>query len=142
MFLYIKIGIGKETALDLAKRGARVILACRDLSKAIEAADFIRKQTGNGNVFVEILDLASLESVRQFSKKINKQEERIDILVNNAGIMACPKWNTKDGFEMQFGTNHLGHFLLTNLLLDKIKESGTARIVNVSSLAYESFFFL
>ena len=88
MFLYIKIGIGKETALDLAKRGASVILACRDLSKAIEAADFIRKQTGNGNVFVEILDLASLESVRQFSKKINKQEERIDILAINAGIMA------------------------------------------------------
>lgn len=132
------VGIGKETALDLARRGARVILACRDLNKAMSTAEFIRNKTGNGNVFVELLDLASLESIRQFSKKINKQEERIDILVNNAGIMACPKWKTKDGFEMQFGTNHLGHFLLTNLLLEKIKQSGAARIVNVSSLAYES----
>lgn len=130
-------GIGKETALDLANRGARVILACRDLNKAINAADEIRKKTGNGNVFVELLDLSSFKSIRQFCAKINKQEERIDILLNNAGIMACPQWKTKDGFEMQFGTNHLGHFLLTNLLLDKIKQTDSARIVNVSSLAYE-----
>jgi len=82
--------------------------------------------------------LSSFESIQQFSKKINRQEERIDILLNNAGIMACPQWKTKDGFEMQFGTNHLGHFLLTNLLIDKIKQTGSARIVNVSSLAYES----
>ncbi len=101
-------GIGKETALDLANRGARVILACRDLNKAINAADEIRKKTGNGNVFVELLDLSSFKSIRQFCAKINKQEERIDILLNNAGIMACPQWKTKDGFEMQFGTNHLG----------------------------------
>lgn len=131
-------GIGKETALDLAKRGARVILACRDLNKSLQAADEIRKKTGNGNVFVKLLDLASLESVRQFAKEINAQEDRIDILINNAGIMACPKWKTKDGFETQFGVNHLGHFLLTNLLLDKIKQTGKARIVNVSSLAHES----
>ena len=82
--------------------------------------------------------MSSFESIQQFSKKINRQEERIDILLNNAGIMACPQWKTKDGFEMQFGTNHLGHFLLTNLLIDKIKQTGSARIVNVSSLAYES----
>lgn len=78
-------GIGKETALDLARRGARVILACRDLNRALKSADEIRKKTGNGNVFVEILDLASFDSIRQFSEKINKQEERIDILINNAG---------------------------------------------------------
>ena len=131
-------GIGKETALDLAKRGARVILACRDTQKANQAANEIRKKSGNGNVLVEQLDLASLESVRNFSAKINRQEERIDILINNAGIMACPKWKTKDGFEMQFGVNHIGHFLLTNLLLDKIKSSGPSRIVNVSSRAHES----
>lgn len=130
-------GIGKETALDMAKRGARVVLACRDLSKANTTAEQIRKQTGNGNVVVERLDLASLESVRDFCQKINNQENRIDILINNAGIMMCPKWKTKDEFEMQFGTNHLGHFLLTNLLLDKIKKSAPSRIVNVSSLAHE-----
>jgi NAD(P)-dependent dehydrogenase (short-subunit alcohol dehydrogenase family) len=130
-------GIGKETALDMARRGARVIMACRDLQKALNAADEIRKKTGNGNVFVEMLDLASMDSIRKFSQKINAQEERIDILINNAGIMMCPKWRTKDGFEMQFGTNHLGHFLLTNLLLDKIKKTGASRIVSVSSLAHE-----
>jgi nucleoside-diphosphate-sugar epimerase len=96
-------GIGKETALDMARRGARVILACRDLTRANKAAEEIRKQTGNGNVLVESLDLASLDSIRKFSSRINSQEERIDILVNNAGIMACPQWKTKDGFEMQFG---------------------------------------
>ena len=78
-------GIGKETALDLAKRGARVILACRDIKKAQEAAEEIRKLSGNGNIVVEKLDLASLESVRSFAEKINKQEERINILINNAG---------------------------------------------------------
>ncbi|RNA18858.1 retinol dehydrogenase 13-like [Brachionus plicatilis] len=130
-------GIGKETALEMARRGARVILACRDTAKAKSAAKQIRNLSGNGNVAVEELDLASLDSVEQFSKKIIAQEERIDILINNAGIMMCPKWKTKDGFEMQFGTNHLGHFLLTNLLLDKIKSSAPSRIVNVSSLAHE-----
>ncbi|CAF0995457.1 unnamed protein product [Brachionus calyciflorus] len=130
-------GIGRETALDMARRGARVILACRDLDKALQTADDIRKESGNGNVFVEILDLASFESIRKFSSKINSQEDRIDILINNAGIMMCPKWKTKDGYEMQFGVNHLGHFLLTNLLLDKIKQSGPSRIINVSSRAHE-----
>ncbi len=79
-------GIGKETALDLAKRGARVILACRDVKKAIKAADEIREKSGNGNVIVEHLDLSSLESVKIFANRINEQEERIDVLVNNAGI--------------------------------------------------------
>ena len=82
------------------------------------------------------MDLASLDSVRNFAKRINEKEDRIDLLINNAGIMACPKWKTKDGFEMQFGVNHLGHFLLTNLLLDKIKNTKSSRIVNVSSRAY------
>ena len=130
-------GIGKETALDMAKRGARVILACRDMDRANTAAEHIRKLSGNGNVDVEKLDLASFDSIREFSEKINSKEEKIDILINNAGIMMCPKWKTKDGFEMQFGTNHLGHFLLTNLLLDKIKSSAPSRIINVSSLAHE-----
>ena len=78
-------GIGKETALDLASRGARVILACRDLTRAKQAADEIRNQTGNGNIVVESLDLASFDSIRSFASKINAQEDRIDILINNAG---------------------------------------------------------
>ncbi|XP_048828541.1 retinol dehydrogenase 13 isoform X3 [Brienomyrus brachyistius] len=130
-------GIGKETAVDLARRGARVIIACRDLSRANKAAADIRQRSGNGNVVVKPLDLASLQSVRQLAKDIQENEGRLDILINNAGIMMCPKWKTEDGFEMQFGVNHLGHFLLTNCLLDLLKKSAPSRIVNVSSLAHE-----
>lgn len=129
-------GIGKETAVDLASRGAKVILACRDVMRAERAATDIMKKSNNQNVVVKIVDLASLESIRKFADNINKSEPKIDILINNAGIMMCPYWKTQDGFEMQFGVNHLGHFLLTNLLLDKIKSSAPARIVNVSSRAH------
>lgn len=138
-------GIGYETALDLAKRGARVILACRDAQRADEAANKIRKKSGNGNVIVELVDLASFESIRQFCQRIDENEPRLDILINNAAVFGCPKWHTKDGFEMHFGVNHLGHFLLTNLLLDKIKASAPSRIVNVSARLHEKskkqFFF-
>ncbi|CAG02360.1 unnamed protein product, partial [Tetraodon nigroviridis] len=130
-------GIGKETALDLAQRGARVILACRDLTRARLAADEIRQQSGNGNVVVKKLDLASLQSVRDLAKDVEENEERLDVLINNAGIMMCPKWQTEDGFEMQFGVNHLGHFLLTNCLLNLLKKSAPSRIVIVSSLAHK-----
>ncbi|XP_008303251.1 retinol dehydrogenase 13-like [Stegastes partitus] len=130
-------GIGKETALDMARRGARVILACRDMTRARIAADEIRQRSGNGNVVVKRLDLASLQSVRDLAKDVQENEERLDILINNAGIMMCPKWETEDGFEMQFGVNHLGHFLLTNCLLDLLKKSTPSRIVVVSSLAHE-----
>ncbi|XP_078593062.1 retinol dehydrogenase 12-like [Branchiostoma floridae x Branchiostoma japonicum] len=130
-------GLGKETARDLARRGARVILACRDVTKAEAAAEDIRKTTGNGNVLVRKLDLASLASVREFAAGINDNETRLDLLINNAGIMMCPQWKTEDGFEMQFGTNHLGHFLLTNLLLDKLKKSAPSRVVTVSSMGHQ-----
>lgn len=130
-------GIGKETALDMAQRGARVILACRDMTRARIAADEIRQRSGNGNVVVKKLDLASLQSVRDLAKDIQENEAHLDILINNAGIMMCPKWKTEDGFEMQFGVNHLGHFLLTNCLLDLLKKSSPSRIVVVSSLAHE-----
>ena len=130
-------GIGLETAVDLAKRNARVILACRSVERGERAAVEVRKRSGNDNVVFVQLDLASLESVRKFSAKILEEEPRIDILINNAGVMMIQtRQLTKDGFEMQFGTNHLGHFLLTNLLLDRIKEAPSARIVNVSSVAY------
>ena len=135
-------GIGKETALDFAKRGARVILACRDQKRASAAAEDIIKKSGNANVIVSLVDLASFDSIKQFAKRINQTEASIHILVNNAAMMGCPKWKTKDGFEMQFGVNHLGHFLLTTLLLDKLKQSQPSRIVNVSALAYECKLFL
>lgn len=130
-------GIGKETALDMAQRGARVILACRDMTRARIAADEIRQKSGNGNVVVKKLDLASLQSVRELARDVEEKEGRLDILINNAGIMMCPKWKTEDGFEMQFGVNHLGHFLLTNCLLDLLKKSAPSRVVVVSSLAHE-----
>lgn len=129
-------GIGYETALDFAKRGARVILACRDLNRAKKAAYHIIQITNNNGIDCEKLDLADLESVRKFAHKMNTELTRLDLLINNAGIMMCPYWKTKDGFEMQFGTNHLGHFLLTNLLLDLMKKTVASRIVNVSSLAH------
>ncbi|XP_019850137.1 PREDICTED: retinol dehydrogenase 11-like isoform X1 [Amphimedon queenslandica] len=129
-------GIGKETALDLAKRGARVILACRDEKKGREAVSYVKEGSGSENVVLKKLDLASLASIRTFSSEILDEEDRIDILINNAGVMLTPYCLTEDGFEMQFGTNHLGHFLLTNLLLDKIKESAPSRIVTVSSVGH------
>ena len=127
-------GIGLETAVDLAKRNARVIFACRSLERGETAAVEVRKRSGNDNVVFVQLDLASLDSVRKFAAKILEEEPRIDILINNAIIMALPERTlSQDGFEMQFAVNHLGHFLLTNLLLDRIKEAPSARIVNVSS---------
>ncbi|CAF0942169.1 unnamed protein product [Brachionus calyciflorus] len=129
-------GIGKEAALDLASRGARVIITGRDIQKAYRAAEQIRNETGNQNIVVEHLDLASFDSIRKFCSKINSREERIDILINSAGITLCPQWKTKEGFEMQFGVNYLGPFLLTNLLLDKIKKSAPSRIINVASIGY------
>lgn len=132
-------GLGYETALDLAKRGARIILACRDMEKANEAADKIRNLTNNKKIETGRLDLADLSSVRQFSKEMTSKLNRLDILINNAGIMMCPYWKTKDGFEMHFGTNHLGHFLLTNELLDLIKKTKNSRIITLSSRAHYGY---
>ncbi|XP_027131135.1 retinol dehydrogenase 13 isoform X1 [Larimichthys crocea] len=129
-------GIGKETSRDLARRGARVVMACRDLTRAEQAAEEIRRSTGNGNVAIRHLDLASLYSVRQFAKDFLDSEDRLDVLINNAGVMMCPKSLTEDGFETQLAVNHLGHFLLTNLLLPKLKSSAHSRVVTVSSIAH------
>ena len=129
-------GIGIETAIDFAGRNARVILACRSVEKGEKAAVEVREKSGNDDVVFRQLDLASLASVRQFAATVLEEEPRIDILVNNAGVMACPYSKTEDGFEMQFAVNHLAHFLLTNLLLDRLKEAPSAKIVNVSSLAH------
>lgn len=131
-------GIGKETAIDLAKRGARVIMACRDDQRGSQAASHVRQLTGNDNVVYKHLDLASLTSIRQFADEINHNETKVSVLINNAGIAHSPRWTTQEGFEMQFGVNHLGHFLLTNLLLDKLKMSAPSRIIVVTSSLYKS----
>ncbi|KAK3774917.1 hypothetical protein RRG08_007274 [Elysia crispata] len=129
-------GIGKETAEDLARRGGRLILACRDVTKGNNAVQEIIRETGNNNVFCWELDLSSFKSIRKFAEKFNESEPRLDILINNAGIMMCPRMLSKDGLEMQLGVNHFGHFLLTNLLLDKLKSSSPSRIVILSSIAH------
>ncbi|KAF5281072.1 hypothetical protein FQR65_LT14868 [Abscondita terminalis] len=135
-------GIGKCTVEDFFKRGARVIMACRNVAKANEAANDIKAncegQDRLGDIVVTELDLCSLESVRQCASKLLESEKRIDILVNNAGVMMCPQSKTVDGFETQFGTNHLGHFLFTLLLLPRIIESRPARIINVSSMVHSN----
>ncbi|GFR83479.1 retinol dehydrogenase 12 [Elysia marginata] len=129
-------GIGKETARELAKRGGRIILACRNVEKGEEARKEIVEETKNEDVVVQELDLSSFESIQKFAKNFNENEIRLDILINNAGVMACPKMLTKDGLEMQIGTNHFGHFMLTNLLLNKLKACSPSRIINLSSLAH------
>ncbi|TKS81511.1 Dehydrogenase/reductase SDR family member 13 [Collichthys lucidus] len=125
-------GIGKATALDLAKRGARVILACRDKEKAEAAAFDIRRESGNTQVVFMQLDLSSFKSVRNFAENFLKNEPRLDILINSAGVMSPGR--TKDGFGMAFGVNHLGHFLLTHLLLERLQQCGPSRVVTVSGL--------
>lgn len=130
-------GIGKENAIDLAMRGGKVYIACRDQPRGEEALKDIKRVSGSDKVYFLQLDLASLDSIRNFSKKFHELESQLHILVNNAGVMACPKSLTKDGFEMQIGTNHLGHFLLTNLLLDLLKHSAPSRIVMVSSAGHK-----
>lgn len=128
-------GIGKFTALELAKRGAKVYLACRSKAKAAEAIDEIILLSGNENIHFLELNLGSLSSVREFSKKFHDLETRLDVLVNNAGLMS-PEVRTEDGFEMNMGVNHLGHFLLTNLLLDLLKKSAPSRVVVIASEAH------
>lgn len=126
-------GIGFETALALAKLNHIVILACRDKIRAEAARDKIIEITKNEKVSFEELDLGSLKSIRKFSIKFKATYSRLNILVNNAGVFNSHYSKTEDGFESHFGINHLGHFLLTNLLLDLIKKSGPSRIINVSS---------
>lgn len=128
-------GIGKVTALELAKKGMRIIMACRNLETAKAAQESIIKESGNENVEVKRLDLGSLTSVNEFADEIVSSVEKIDYLINNAGVMSLPFTLTVDGFESHIGINHFGHFLLTLRLLDLVKKADCARIVNVSSMA-------
>ena len=125
-------GLGRETARAMGARGAHLILSGRDAGKLSEAADEIAQATG-ARVDRLVCDLASLDSIREAAQDANSRFEKIDILINNAGVMAPPLERTADGFELQFGTNHLGHFLLTNMLVPLVEKGERPRIVNLSS---------
>jgi len=129
-------GLGLETARALAGRGASVVLAVRNLDKGKQAVDDIRSDHGGAQLELQQLDLASLDSVRGASEEILSRFERIDLLINNAGVMYTPQQRTADGFEMQFGTNHLGHFALTGRLLERLLAVEGSRVVTVSSVGH------
>ena len=126
-------GLGQETARVLAERGARVILTARDLPKGEAVAAGIRASTGNQHVEVEKLELGSLKQIRAFAERFLARHPTLHILVNNAGVMACPPAKTADGFELQFGSNHVGHFLTTCLLAPALRRAAPSRVVSVSS---------
>ena len=130
-------GIGRATAEGLAAQGGRVYLACRSVAKGEEAAAALRASTGSSSVFVLPLDLADLDSVRSCAASFLALDEPLNVLVNNAGV-AGVHGLTRQGFELMFGVNHLGHFLLTSLLLDRLVASGPARVVTVASDAHYS----
>ncbi|XP_053985639.1 retinol dehydrogenase 13-like [Hylaeus volcanicus] len=130
-------GIGKEIASELANLKAKVIMACRDMEKCEMARQQIVIATKNKYVYCRECDLASQESIKKFVDQFKKEHSKLHILINNAGVMRCPKSYTKEGIEMQLGVNHIGHFLLTNLLLDVIKDSAPSRIINVSSRSHK-----
>jgi len=126
-------GLGLATADALARAGARVVMACRSTVKAERAAEWIRGNTPRAQLQIMSLDLADLSSVRDFAARIVSDHEHLHGLCNNAGVMALPRRDTVDGFEAQFGTNHLGHFALTGLLLARLVSTPGARVVTVSS---------
>jgi NAD(P)-dependent dehydrogenase (short-subunit alcohol dehydrogenase family) len=129
-------GLGYETAAALAAKGAHVVLAVRNLDKGKEAAGRIEKRTPGARVSLQELDLTSLESIRAAADQLRSQHDAIDLLINNAGVMFTPPSKTKDGFELQFGTNHLGHFALTGLVLDRLLAVPGSRVVTVSSVGH------
>ena len=130
-------GLGQETARVLAARGAHVILTARDVPKGESVAAGIRASTGNERVEVEDLELGSLKSVRAFAGRFLARHPTLHVLVNNAGVMACPPAKTADGFELQFGSNHLGHFLTTCLLAPALRRGAPSRVVSVSSRGHQ-----
>jgi NAD(P)-dependent dehydrogenase (short-subunit alcohol dehydrogenase family) len=129
-------GLGYETAAALAAKGAQVVLAVRNLEKGKEAARRIEQAAPGARIQLQELDLTSLDSIRTAADQLRSAHESIDLLINNAGVMMTPKSTTKDGFELQFGTNHLGHFALTNLLLDRVLAAPGSRVVTVSSVGH------
>ena len=130
-------GIGYETARVLANKNAEVIIAVRNQKKGEKAIQKIKKQNENADVKLMLLDLASIKSVKNFAEEFKQKYSRLDILINNAGVMIPPYTKTEDGFELQLGTNHLGHFALTCLLFELIEQTTGSRIVNVSSTGHK-----
>lgn len=131
------IGLGFETAKALAEKGADVIMACRNLEKAAAAEAKIRP-VAKGKLEVRRLDVSDLDSVADFAKGIQRDFKHLDLLINNAGVMACPQAETPQGHELQFATNHLGHFALTGHLLSLLEAAPAARVIAVSSIAHRS----
>jgi NAD(P)-dependent dehydrogenase (short-subunit alcohol dehydrogenase family) len=129
-------GLGYETAAVLADHGARVVLAVRNLDKGKDAAARMTARSPGADVVVQELDLTSLDSVRAAAEQLRGEHDRIDLLINNAGVMYTPRSTTKDGFELQFGTNHLGHFAFTGLLLDRLLPVAGSRVMTVSSVGH------
>jgi len=130
-------GLGFHTTLELARRGAHVVMACRNMDKGRAAVERVRAEAPGADVDLRSLDLASLASVREFAEELDL--DALDLLVNNAGVMALPRLRTEDGFEMHFGTNHLGHFALTGLLLPKLLRASEPRVVTLSSNAHKTW---
>jgi protochlorophyllide reductase len=128
-------GLGYASALALARKNAHVVMACRNLDKAATARDDILQHVPDATLSIMALDLGDLASVRQFAQDFQRDYDRLDILMNNAGVMATPYRTTVDGFEMQFGVNHLGHFALTGLLIDVLLTTPASRVTSVTSSA-------
>lgn len=129
-------GIGLETARMMAEKGAHVIMACRNIERSKPSHAIVNRESTTGNADLIRLDLSEFSSIRDFVSEVKERFPKIDILINNAGVMAPPYGLTKDGFELQFGTNHLGHFLLTGLLLGNITGVAGSRIVTITSIAH------
>jgi len=129
-------GLGEEAARALSRHGASITMAVRDLERGAAAADRIRAAVPDADLELGLIDLESLDSVRAFAAWYLAERDHIDVLIDNAGVMACPRGSTTDGFERQFGTNHLGHFLLTNLLVPALLAGAPARVVVLSSAGH------
>lgn len=130
-------GMGKAAATMLAREGAKVIILCRNKERGETALENIKKESGNDNVEMMLCDLGSIKSIYAFAEEFKKKYKKLNVLVNNAGVIVPGRHETKDGFELQFGVNHLGHFLLTNLLLDSLEAGKPSRIVVVASGAHK-----
>jgi NAD(P)-dependent dehydrogenase (short-subunit alcohol dehydrogenase family) len=131
-------GLGLVTARELARAGARVVLGCRNMQKGEAARRTIETAAPGAPLELEALDLSSLDSIRDFAGRFADAHDGLDLLINNAGVMATPRRRTADGFELQFGTNHLGHFALTALLIGALEGRDDARVVTLSSMAHRT----
>ncbi len=129
-------GLGYESSLALARQGAQIVMASRDQAKAQQALNNLKGRLPEAKVDVMTVDLSDLASVQSFAADFKSRYHRLDLLLNNAGVMAIPRRETKDGFEMQLGTNHLGHFALTGLLLDTLMQTPGSRVVTTTSMAH------